>query len=66
VKAYSPIALLNCMGKILETLIAIRLAQMVGAYHLLYPDQIGGWPQCLAINAVIALMNEINTNVGTK
>jgi hypothetical protein len=66
VKAYCLIALLNCMGKILETLMATRLAQMVEAHHLLHPDQIGGRPQCSAINAAMALMHEIESNAGTK
>jgi hypothetical protein len=54
------------MGKILETLIATRLVQMVEAYHLLHPDQIGGRPQHLAIDAAMVLTHEINTNPGTK
>jgi hypothetical protein len=66
VKAYRPIALLNCMGKILEKLMATRLAQMAEAHHLLHPDQIGGRPQHSAIDAAMALMHEIETNAGTK
>jgi hypothetical protein len=41
VKAYCPTALLNCIGKILEKLMATRLAHMAEAHHLLHPDQIG-------------------------
>jgi hypothetical protein len=66
VKAYCPIALLNCMGKILEKLMATRLAQMAEAHQLLHPDQIGGRPQRSAIDAAMALTYEIETNAGTK
>jgi hypothetical protein len=58
--------LLNCLGKILEILIASRIAQMAEAYHLLHPNQIGGRPQHLAINAAMVLMHAINTNAGYK
>jgi hypothetical protein len=54
------------MGKILEKLMAIRLAQIVEAHYLLYPNQIGGRPQHSAIDAAMALMNEIDTNAGTE
>jgi hypothetical protein len=66
IKAYRPIALLNCLGKILETLIASRIAQIVETYHVLHPDQIGGRPQCLAIDAAMAPMHTIDTNIGNK
>jgi hypothetical protein len=66
IKAYRPIALLNCLGKILETLMASRIAQMVEAHHLLHPDQIGGRPQHSAIDAAMALMYAIDTNAGNK
>jgi ribonuclease HI len=54
------------MGKILETLMATRVAQMVEAHHLLHPDQIGGQPQHSAIDTVMALTHKIDTNAGTK
>jgi hypothetical protein len=44
-KAYRPIALLNCLGKVLEKLMATRLGTMAEAHDLLHPDQIGGQPQ---------------------
>jgi hypothetical protein len=66
VKAYCPIALLNCMGKILETLMATRLVQMAEAHYLLHPDQTSGQPQHSAIDAAIVLTHEIDTNTGTK
>jgi hypothetical protein len=54
------------MGKILETLMATRLAQMAETHHLLHPDLISGRPQRSAIDAAMALMHEIETNAGTK
>jgi hypothetical protein len=66
IKAYWAIALLNCLGSILETLMASRIAQMVEAHHLLNPDQIGGRPQRSAIDAGMALMHAIDTNAGNK
>jgi hypothetical protein len=66
IKAYWPIALLNCLGKILQTLMASRIAQMVEAHHLLHPDQIGSRPQHSAIDAAMALMHTIETNTGNK
>jgi hypothetical protein len=41
-KAYRPVALLNCLGKILEKLMANRLAYIAEKYNLLHKDQIGG------------------------
>jgi hypothetical protein len=66
VKAYHPIALLNYIGKILENLMATSLAQIAEAHHLLHPDQIGGRPQHLAMDAAMALTHGIDTNAGTK
>jgi hypothetical protein len=66
IKAYWPIALLNCLGKILEKLMASRIAQMAEAHHLLHPDQIGSRPQHSAIDAAMALTHAIDTNAGNK
>jgi hypothetical protein len=66
IKAYRPIVLLNCLGKILEKLMASRIARMAKAHHLLHPNQISSIPQCLAIDVAMALMHAINTNAGNK
>jgi hypothetical protein len=66
IKVYQLIVLLNCLVKILEKLMASRIAQMLEAHHLLHPDQTGSRPQCLAINAAMALTHTINTNTGNK
>jgi hypothetical protein len=66
VKAYRPIALLNCLGKVLEKLMAVRLGQMAESHNLLHADQIGGHPKCLAIDAAMALMHDIEANAKLK
>jgi hypothetical protein len=58
-KAYQTIALLNCLGKVLEKLMASRISGMVETHNLLYPDQIGGRPQRSAIDAAMALTHDV-------
>jgi hypothetical protein len=58
-KVYRPIALLNCLRKVLEKLMASRLSGMVETHDLLHPDQIGGHPQRSAIDAAMALTHAI-------
>jgi hypothetical protein len=58
-KAYRPIALLNCLGKVLEKLMASRLSGMAETHDLLHPDQIGGRPQRSAIDAAMALTHDV-------
>jgi hypothetical protein len=41
-KAYRPIALLNCLGKSLEKLMATHLGQLAESHNILHVDQIGG------------------------
>ena len=60
-KAYRPIALLNCLGKVLEKLMASRLSYMSEVHDLLHHDQIGGRPQRSAIDAAMALAHEVET-----
>jgi hypothetical protein len=60
-KAYRPVALLNCLGKTLEKLMASRLAYMAEEHHLLHKDQIGGRPQRSAIDGALALTHEIDS-----
>jgi hypothetical protein len=66
VKAYRPIVLLNCLGKVLEKLMAVRLGQMVESHNLLYADQIGGRPKCSAIDAAMVLTHDIEANAKLK
>ena len=52
-KAYRPISLLNCLGKISERIMATRLTHMAERYHLLDRLQIGGRPKRSAVDAAI-------------
>jgi hypothetical protein len=55
-KAYKVILLLNCLTKIMEKIIARRLAVIAEFKTLLHMYQIGGRRQKSAINAVIVLI----------
>jgi hypothetical protein len=65
-KAYRPIELLNCLGKILEKLMAMRITTMAEGHHLLHPDQIGGRPQTSAIDATLALAHDVEMGKSMK
>src|SRR5205085_1392020 len=54
-KAYRPISLLNCLGKIAEKIMATRLAFMAEKHHLLHKLQIGGCPKRSAVDAAMYL-----------
>jgi hypothetical protein len=58
--AYRPVALLNCLGKVLEKLMASRLAYLTERHGLLHEDQIRGRRQRSAIDAAMALTHEID------
>jgi hypothetical protein len=64
IKAYCPIALLNCICKVLEKLMATRLSLMAESHDILHADQIGRCPKCSAIDAVMALIYEVEVNAG--
>jgi hypothetical protein len=59
-KAYRPIALLNCLGKVSEKLIALRLSGTVETHNLLHPDQIRGCPQRSTIDTSMALTYDVD------
>jgi hypothetical protein len=59
-KADCPIALLNCLGKVLEKLMATHLSSMSESHNLLHLDQVRGRPQRLAIDAVMALVHDVD------
>jgi hypothetical protein len=58
-KSYRIIALINCMAKISEKIIATRLAHMTEMTDLLHPMQISGRKQKSAIDAAMILMHKI-------
>ena len=59
-KAYRPISLLNCLGKISEKIMATRLTHMAERYHLLDRLQIGGRPKRSAVDAAMYLATLID------
>jgi hypothetical protein len=59
-KAYRPISLLNCLGKISEKIMATRLAHMAEKHHLLQHLQIGGRPKRSTVDTVMLLMSIID------
>src|SRR5437868_11797531 len=58
-KAYRPISLLNCLGKISEKIMANRLSYMAETYGLLHSEQMGGRGGRSAIDAVMALVHDV-------
>ena len=52
--------MLNCLRKILEKLMATRLAYMAERYSLLHENQVGGRAQRSAIDACLALTHDID------
>jgi ribonuclease HI/exonuclease III len=60
-KSYRIIALLNCLGKVLEKVLATRLSYLANTTSLLHPSQIGGRKQRSAIDAALLLLNEIQS-----
>ncbi|KAF7564397.1 hypothetical protein PtrM4_038310 [Pyrenophora tritici-repentis] len=58
-KAYRVITLLNSLGKVLERIIAKRLASLAETTNLLHPSQIGGRNKKSAIDAALLLVDQI-------
>ena len=58
-KAYRVIALLNCLGKVNERILAKRLGALAEVTHLLYPSQIGGRRSKSAVDAAVLLVDKI-------
>lgn len=61
-KSYRIICLLNCLGKVLERIIAKRLSFLAESTDLLDKSQIGGRLRKSAIDATLLLTNEIQAN----
>jgi hypothetical protein len=57
---------LNCLAKILENIIVIRLAQIAEITDSLHSMQTSGCGQKSAINVVMILLYEIQRNKSTK
>jgi len=58
-KSYRVVSLLNCMRKVAEKIIAIRLSYTAETSDLLDADQMGGRRQKSAIDAVMTLIHDI-------
>ena len=58
-KAYRVISLLNCLGKVLERLVARRLSALAETTDLLHPSQLGGRLKKSAIDAALLFYNNI-------
>lgn len=58
-KAYRVISLLNCLGKVLERMLAKRLGALAEVTHLLHPSQMGGRSRKSAIDTGLLLLNEV-------
>jgi hypothetical protein len=65
-KAYRPIALLNCFGKILEKIMANRIGYLAEKYEILHHQQMGGRRQKSAVDAVMALIHDIEASKQEK
>jgi hypothetical protein len=65
-KAYCPIALLECAGKLLEKIIAKCINTDIEQYNLLPMTQFGSRPKHNAIDAVANLVHKIQSTVATS
>ncbi|EDN93481.1 hypothetical protein SS1G_09348 [Sclerotinia sclerotiorum 1980 UF-70] len=65
-KAYRVIALLNCLGKISERILAQRLSYLAETTQLLHYSQMGGKQKKSAIDTAILLTTEIERNSRSK
>jgi len=60
-KSYRPIQLLECMGKLVEKIVASRLLFDAGKYNLLPSTQFGGRPHSSCLDAGLSLVHDIET-----
>ena len=59
VKSYRVISLLNCMGKIVEKVVAGQLSHYCEKFSKLHPGQMGARKERCAIDAVAALVHKV-------
>src|ERR1700709_678607 len=65
-KVYRVIALLNCLGKVLERILARRLSYLAKTTNLLYISQIGSRLYKSAIDVALLLKNKVKVNKTNK
>ena len=58
-KSYRVVSLLNCLGKVAEKIVAVRLSHTAEISDLLYTDQIEDRRQKSVIDAVLSLVHDI-------
>jgi len=58
-KAYRPLSLLNCLGKISEKIMAKRFSYLAETEGLLHTEQMGGRPGRSAVGAVMTLVHDV-------
>jgi hypothetical protein len=61
-QAYRLITLLECLGKVLETVIAKRLTFIAGKHDLVPGNQFGGRAHSATSDAVIAFVNDVHSH----
>ncbi|KAJ3516558.1 hypothetical protein NMY22_g14182 [Coprinellus aureogranulatus] len=60
-RAYRLITLLECLGKVLERIIARRLTYLAGKYNLVPPNQFGGRSSSSTVDALLSYTNDIQS-----
>ena len=58
-RSYRPISLLECLGKLLEKLMAARITYEVGRFNLVPTNQFGGRDKSSVIDACLSLTHDI-------
>ena len=64
-KAYRPISLLECCGKLLKKIIAKRILLDAARFHLLPSRQFGSWDYHTASDAVLSMVHTVQTCIKT-
>ena len=58
-KSYRPIQLLECLGKLVEKIVAKRITYDCGKYNILPPEQFGGRSSSSCVDAGLSLVHDI-------
>ena len=66
IKSYRVISLLNCMGKVLEKVIAEQLSELSENFQKLHQGQVGARKERCAIDAVTLLVHEVEQKWAQK
>ena len=60
-RAYRPIQLLECLGKLLEKIVTTRISYEIGKYSLVPHEQFGGRSNSSCIDAAMSLVHDIES-----